>query len=184
MDEIKSPPLLAAGRRAANRRRFADNYGSTNNAKTPPPQATTVTIVETIIGRMRVALRIESYIYDPGISSYEARAYKTGPRKGLLRQVRVWGGHRHRRMSIRRYRDAALAAYAYHATRRALGIGLPPFRRGEASFALMGWAQLTAAGANCAAGQEFAARMKSLGVQIANEPLKERRLGEFWWADF
>ena len=87
-----------------------------------------VTIVDTIIGRECIVLRTERYVYDPHISRYELWPYKTGPHKGKLRQVRVRGVHRDRRISLRRYRNATLAAYAYHATRRALGIGLLPLR--------------------------------------------------------
>jgi hypothetical protein len=177
MDERERPPP-GEGRRATNRRHFADN-DNTNNAKTRPPQAMAVTVVDFIIGRMCVVRRTVRFIFDPGIWRYESRAYKTGPRKGQVRRVRVWGVRGNSRISLRRYRNADLAARAYHATKRALGIGLLPFRSGEASLAIMGWAQLTAAGANCAAGQEIAARMRSLGA----EPLKERSPGEFWWAD-
>lgn len=137
-----------------------------------------VKCVDTIIGREYIALRTERYIYDPHISRYELWPYKTGPRKGQFRKVRVWGAYRDRRISVRRYRDASLAAYAYQATRRTLGIGLLPLRSCEASLTMMGCAQVTAAGANSTRGQELAARMKSLGVQIADEPF-----GEFWWAD-
>lgn len=65
-----------------------------------------VTCVDTIIGREYIALRTERYIYDPHISRYELWPYKTGPRKGQFRKVRVWGAYRDRRISVRRYRDA------------------------------------------------------------------------------
>jgi hypothetical protein len=133
---------------------------------------------------MRAVLRIERFIFDPGIWRYELRPYKTGLRKGQRRLLRVWGEHRDRRISIRRYCDATLAAYAYHATRRALGIvGLFPDRSDATSHNTMASARLTAAGANSTTGQELAARMRALGVRIADKPLEERRRGEFWWAD-
>jgi hypothetical protein len=162
-------PPPGKGRRAQKRRSFAGNYGSTNTTGPRRPQVRTVTIVDAIVGRKSFVLRTER---------------KTGPRKGQPKLVQLQGAHRDRRISIKRYRDARLAADAYHARRRALGIGLLPWRIGEASFAMMGWAQVTTAAANSMAGQDLAARMRSLGVPIATEPLQERHPGEFWFADY
>ena len=119
-DEREHPPPLGRGRREPNRRRFEDSSGSTT--KSHEPQVTTVTVVDVCIGRTRVVLRTERYIYDPDIWRYELWPYKTGPRKGQRRWVRVRGGHRNRRISVRRYREATLAVHACRATRRALGL--------------------------------------------------------------
>jgi hypothetical protein len=177
-------PPPGKGRRARKRRSFAGNYASTNTTGPGRPQARTVTIVDAIVGRKSFVLRTERHIYDLSVSSYALWSYKTGPRKGQPKLVRLKGVHTGRRISIKRYRDARLAADAYHARKRALGIGLLPWRSDEASFAMMGWAQITIAAANSTAGQDLAARMRSLGVPVATAPLRERHPGEFWFADY
>jgi hypothetical protein len=178
MDDQKRSPPWAAGRRPG-----IDNNHLHDKPEIRQAQATTVIIVAAVIGHESFALRTVSYIYDPRISRHVLLPYKTGPRAGQLRHVRVQGEHRGKRASIRRYRDAALAARAYHATRRALGVGLLPWRSGEAAFTGMGCAQFTAAGRNSVVGQELAARMQRLGVPVVAEPLEARSLNEFWYAD-
>jgi hypothetical protein len=181
--ENPSPPLVER-RRVLNRRCFSGNYGDTHNTKAHRPQLITVTIVDIFIGGKHIVLRATRSIWDPDILNVEFRPYKSGPRKGQHRRVRVRGACLDRRVSIRRFSNATSAAQAYHATRRALGVGLFPWgRTSETSFALMGPAQLTDSGARSMVGRKFADDMRNLGVRVASEPTDARYSDEFWWAD-
>jgi hypothetical protein len=187
MDKENPPP--AERRRISNRTGFAGNYGSTHRTKPRQPQLITVTVVNTIIGRAHIVQQTMRHIHDPDMITFEFWPRLSGPRKGQRRWVRVRGANLNKRVSIRRFRDATAAAYAYHAMRRALGIRLLPFSAIKNSrgiitaFGMMGWAELTANGARSVTGQQFAAEMRSLGVKVCAEPLEERTPDQFWWAD-
>jgi hypothetical protein len=183
MTDKENPSPPAERRRVKQRRCFAGNYGNGHDTKIyHRPQL--ITNVETIIGRTHIVLRATRSIWNPDILNVEFWPYKSGPRKGQLRRVRVRGACINRRVSIRRFREATSAAHAYHATRRALGVGLFPWgRTSETSFALMGPAQLTDSGARSMAGRKFADDMRNLGVRVASEPIDARYSDEFWWAD-
>ena len=182
MTDKENPSPLAERRRVINRRCFSGNYVDTHSTKAHRPQL--ITDVETFIGRTHIVLRTTRSIWNPDVLNVEFRSYKSGPRKGQLKRVRVRGACIDRRVFIRRFREPTSAAQAYHATRRSLGIiGLLPWRDSKTSFSIMEAAQLTRSGARSVAGLKFADDMRSLGVRVSDEPAEARYPGEFWWAD-
>jgi hypothetical protein len=184
MMDKESPSPLAERERALNRRCLSGNYHKTLNTKTRGPQLTTLIAVETFIGRTHIVLRTTRSIYDPNVLNIEFWPFKNRPRKGQLRRVRVRGARIDRRVTIRRFNEPTSAAKVYHATRRALGIGLLPWgTNGEGSLTEMWAAQLTDSGARSVAGRQLAAQMRSLGVSVSGEPALARYPAEFWWAD-
>jgi hypothetical protein len=89
----------------------------------------------------------------------------------------MYGVHRDKRITVRRYSDPAAAAHAYGDAKQALGFG------SNNRLPVMGAAFLTPAGARSPNGQTFAKRLRSHGVYVADEPLEAQSQGEYWWVD-
>jgi hypothetical protein len=141
--------------------------------------------VEIFIGSAYVGFRTTRFIYDLNVFSIVERPYKSGARKGMLRPCRMYGVHRDKRVTVRRHSDPAAAALAYHYAKQALGFGSNrlPFNSRGRTFAVMGAAFLTPAGARSPNGQTFAMGLRSHGVYVADEPLEAQSRGEYWWVD-
>jgi hypothetical protein len=142
--------------------------------------------VEIFIGSAYIGFRTTRFIYDLNVFSIVQRPYRSGARKGILRPCRMYGVHRDKRVTVRRYSDPAAAAHAYRNAKQALGFGSNnrlPFNSRGRTFAVMGAAFLTPAGARSPNGQTFAKHLRSHGVYVTDEPLKAQSQDEFWWVD-
>jgi hypothetical protein len=178
----RRPPPLGSGGQARIRPGLGAQYGGPTSRNGGRPQVSAVTRVDAVIGRKWIALRTTSCNYHLDVWRWELWPRKTGPRKGQLRRVRVYGEHRDRRVRLARYPNAELAAEAYNALARYLGPTL--LRSDDHSLTTMTVARLTPTGAKSSTGQAFAVRLKSLGVYVGLDLLQPSHPGEFWWADF
>ena len=102
--------------------------------------------------------------------------------KAGARRRRLYGDYRAARVTLRRCNDLLVAARAYHAMRRSLGLGLLSFRDYEQPrrSVMIGSALITAAAANTKAGQDALEFLREQGVPAAAEPVEER-VEELWY---
>ena len=183
MDTKRNRPALVEQRRAAVGLLGRNSTSLINQADDGRQEKSSNFCVDTVIGCEHIGLRIEQFVYFPNVVNWVQRPYKSGLRKGTLRPCRVFGEHRDKRITTRRFSEPRAAASAYHILRRSLGLGLLPMMSSGRSLVVMGAAYLTPAGARSLTGQDFAEHLRSLGVSVADEPVNARTANEFWWVD-
>ena len=81
------------------------------------------------------------------------------------------------------YEDATEAAHTYHRIKHELGIWRCGICSESSSFAMMGLAEFTAAGARNAISRSLAACLRRFGIQTLEEPAQPGMLDEFACVD-
>jgi hypothetical protein len=172
----KQPAPAPVGRKGGRRVQNVSGRPSTPTNEGPEEenQDTAITVVDMIVDCDSIALRIENYLVVPHVWRY---VYRNGRRR------RLYGDYRDVRVTLRRYNDLLVAARAYHAMRRSLGLGLLPFRDYEQPrrTVSMGAALITVAAANTKTGQDALEFLREQGVRTAAEPVEERGVEELWY---